>query len=91
MGAKIQGPVVLQQAYDLTVWYAERTAGFPKAYRFTLADRIQQSLFNLLGAIQEAVFDRKRAEHLARAQVEVDRLRLWNRLAKDLHCLSPRQ
>jgi len=30
-------PVVFQKAYDLTLWYAEHTARFPKGYPFALA------------------------------------------------------
>ena len=87
----VAGPVVFQMAYDLTLWYAEHTTKFPKGYRFTLADRIQEVLFDLLAALQEAAYKREPRSALEGAQECVDRLRLWNRLSKNLGCLNQRQ
>jgi hypothetical protein len=84
-------PIVFQHAYDLTRWYSDRTAGFPKPHRFTLGDRVQETLLDLLAVLQDAAYRKRRADSLARAQDHVDRLRLWNRLARDLRCISPRQ
>lgn len=81
-------PVVFQQAYDLTVWYANHTVKFPKGFRFTLADRIQETLLNLVEALQDACYARSKGAALQNAQRLVDQMRLWNRLAKDLRCLS---
>ncbi|GMV67517.1 MAG: hypothetical protein AMXMBFR75_33070 [Candidatus Hinthialibacteria bacterium] len=85
------GPIVFQKAYDLTLWYADHTTRFPKGYRFTLADRIQEVLFSLLGVLQNAAFGKDRKQSLRAAQDCIDQLRLWNRLAKDLKCLNQRQ
>jgi hypothetical protein len=84
-------PIVFQHAYDLTRWYADRVAGFPKPHRFTLGDRIQDALFDLLAVLQDAAYGKRRGESLDKAQDLVDRLRLWNRLARDLRCVSPKQ
>jgi hypothetical protein len=92
MGAKrVTEPVVLQQAYDLAIWYAERTATFPKAYRHTLADKLQAGMLGLVESLQDAAYGKRRADALERAQDAVDRLRLWNRMAKDLRCVSLKQ
>ena len=48
-------PAVFQQAYDLTQWYAHHTGNFPKTHRFTLGDRIENGLMDLLGSLQDAV------------------------------------
>ena len=84
-------PIVFQQAYDLTQWYAQRTPGFPKTHRFTLGDRLEHTLFDLLTFLQDAAYGKNRAVVLSKAQDQVDRLRLWNRLARDLKCISPKQ
>jgi hypothetical protein len=84
-------PIVFQHAYDLAVWYAERTARFPKMYRFTLADRIQEGLLTLVESLQDTTFGKRREESFDQAQDTVDRLRLWNRIAKDLRCLDLKQ
>ena len=84
-------PVVFQKAYDLTLWYADHTTKFPKGYRFTLADTIQGGLFGLLAALQDAAYGKDRKAALRVSQEFVDRLRLWNRLARDLRCLNQRQ
>lgn len=84
-------PVLFQHAYDLAIWYSERMERFPKAYRFTLADRIQEGLLVLVERIQDTVLGKHRKESLGQAQNIVDRLRLWNRMAKDLRCLDTKQ
>jgi len=83
--------IVFQHAYDLTQWYAQRTPGFPKTHRITLGDRIEHALFELLASLQDAAYGKNRAVVLSKAQDHVDRLRLWNRLARDLKCVSPKQ
>ncbi|MBI2930135.1 MAG: diversity-generating retroelement protein Avd [Planctomycetes bacterium] len=88
---KLTEPAVFQQAYDLTQWYAHHTGSFPQTHRFTLGDRIENGLMDLLGSLQDAVYGRRRPESLAHAQHGVDRLRLWNRLARDLKCIGPKQ
>lgn len=84
-------PVVFQKAYDLTLWYADHTVRFPKAYRFTLAERVQGVLFDLIAFLQDAAYGKGRQASLVGAQDCVDKLRLWNRLAKDLKCMNQRQ
>jgi hypothetical protein len=84
-------PVVFQQAYELTQWYAQRTPGFPKTHRLTLGDRLEEALFDLLAFLQDAAYGKNRSVSLSKAQDQVDRLRLWNRLARDLKCISPKQ
>ncbi|MBI2932571.1 MAG: four helix bundle protein [Planctomycetes bacterium] len=81
-------PIVFQQAYDLTQWYAQRTPGFPKTHRLTLGDRLEHALFDLLSCLQDAAYGKNRASALSQSQDHVDRLRLWNRVAKDLKCIS---
>jgi len=51
--------------------------GFPKFHRFTLADRIENGLFDLVAVLQDAAYGKSRGEALARAQDLADRLRLW--------------
>ncbi|MBI2930253.1 MAG: diversity-generating retroelement protein Avd, partial [Planctomycetes bacterium] len=84
-------PIVFQQAYDLTQWYAQRTPGFPKTHRLTLGDRLEHALFDLLAFLQDVAYGKNRAVVLSKAQDQVDRLRLWNRLARDLKCIRPKQ
>ena len=90
-GSQARLPIVFQEAYDLTVWYANHVVQFPKGFRFTLGDRIQGCLFGLLETLQDAAYSRARRRPLESAQKAVDRIRIWNRLAQDLGCLSFRQ
>jgi len=39
---------VIQRCYDLIVWFIPRLERLPRGYRFTLGDRIQNSLYGLL-------------------------------------------
>ncbi len=52
---------------------------------------MQETLLDLLAVLQDAAYGKRRTDSLARAQDHVDKLRLWNRLARDLRCISPKQ
>lgn len=84
-------PVVFEQAYDLFLRCCGHVERFPKTLRFTLGDRIQTAMLDLLQHLQEAMYRRDRGAALLEAQDCVDRMRLYNRLAKDLRCLSLNQ
>jgi len=61
---------------------------FPKEQRFRLAARIENSLF----AFQELLLRARRARHkrgvLLEADLELEKLRLYLRLAQEIHCMS---
>ncbi len=59
---------------------------FPRSQKFLIGDRIQTTALDILDALVEATFTRNRAGHLARANLGLEKLRMFMRLA---HTLRP--
>ena len=86
-----QSPI-FTRTHDLLLWLMRATRKFPREYRFTLAQRINQQAFALQDALIAASLDTKRtAEHLITADIALTGLRKTLLLAYDLTLISSRQ
>lgn len=83
-------PKLLLSCFDLCVWLFERTPGFPKRLRQSLTARMEQTALELLEALTGAQYAAQAEEHLQRASLALDRLRLLLRLAHALRALDTR-
>ncbi|MDA1053035.1 MAG: diversity-generating retroelement protein Avd [Planctomycetota bacterium] len=79
---------VIEKTYDLVVWSCQHIGKFPRSHRFTLGDRLEQRLYQVLEMLLRAKYDRERLVLLQQANLELELLRFQFRLAKDLKCLS---
>jgi four helix bundle protein len=81
------------KAYDLLLWLLPQAQKFPRAYRFTLAEHIQRCAlqFNDLLVAAGKSKQPQRLERLRQADVQLEQLRVWLRLARDLQLISIRQ
>jgi hypothetical protein len=59
----------------------------PHNHRFTLGERIERRLYDLLETLIQARYTRQRAELLRQANLTLEVLRCQVRLAHDLRCL----
>ena len=82
---------IFSKTYDLLQWLIPQTLGFPKAQRFVIALRVQQTTFNFYEELVRAGKGVNQAEAMRRADVALEQLRLYLRLCKDLGLLSLRQ
>ena len=41
-------PVVVQKAYEFTLWMIQKAAGFPKSYRFSIGGRLTDGVLAVL-------------------------------------------
>ena len=89
-GRRRAGPA-LEAMYGLTLWLVPAVEQFPRRQKFLLGDRIQSTAIASLESLTEATFTRRRERLLDRVNLDIDRLRLLLRLAKDLHCLDRRR
>jgi hypothetical protein len=78
---------VIQKTYDLVKWSCGRLGKFPRTYRFTLAERIERRLYDLLETLIQARYTRQRGELLRQANLTLEVLRYQVRLAHDVQCL----
>ncbi len=84
-------PVIVTKSYDLARWLLERTARFPRAYRFGLGEAIQREVLSMQSSLLTASFTRDRTAALRAASLAHTRLRVLIRLARDVQCLSTKQ
>ena len=75
--------IILTKTFDLLAWLGPRSEKFPKSYRLTVTQRLMNSALDF----QEALFDAQsqggttRQKHLRSADANLNKLRLYLRLA----------
>jgi hypothetical protein len=79
--------LVIDRAYELVRWSCAHIGRFPRQYRFTLGERIERRLYDLLETLVQARYTRDRHGLLQRANLGLEVLRFQVRLAYDLRCL----
>ncbi len=81
-------PKAVQDCHELIAWVIPQLDKFPRLRRFTLGERIETGLLEVLEWLVEAAYSRSKAEVLRRANLRLDRVRhLW-RLGHELKAVS---
>ena len=83
---------IFVKVYDWSVWLLDKTAGFPKRFRHSLTQRLENDTLEMEKALAKAQFSRgaRRSEHLDEADALLAALRLNLRRSYDLRALSAR-
>ena len=89
-GARAIGPA-LDAHYRFILWLVPAVNRFPKSHKFLLGDRIQNTAMDVLEALIDATYTRRREGSLSRANLGIEKLRFLFRLANDLQCLDHRR
>lgn len=79
---------IFVKVYDLIGYLHRETAKFPKSEKPILGRRIYDSLLQILEHIITANEEKVKGLHLKRASVELEKLRIFIRLANDFHLIS---
>ena len=85
--------IVLSRTFDLLKWLLPVAQKFPREHRAFLTQRLLNAAFDF----QEALYDAnarqgpERSRHLQAADANLDKVRLYLRLAHDWHLLSDGQ
>jgi hypothetical protein len=84
-----QSPI-FSRTYDLLLWLIPCTTKFPREQRFVLARTVQETALRFYETLFEAALIKGRGERraLARADVDLARLRAYLRLCQDLELIS---
>jgi hypothetical protein len=82
---------IFQKIYDLILWIYPMVNKFPKAQRFVLGQRIENSVLELLRLTIKANAARQKRPILEEFSVELDQFRILVRLSKDLKFMSVSQ
>ena len=88
--ARRTGPAV-EAHYQFLNWLMPTIGKFPREQRFLLGDRIQATALDVLEALIEATYTRERRAHLARANLGLEKLRFFIRLAHEQRHLDARR
>ena len=80
--------VVVQRAFDLSVWLIRKVEKFPRSFRFSVGERLIARVLDLLEALTEAAYSANKTPLLERANRLVNALRLLLRLAVELQLLG---
>ncbi|MEM9355831.1 MAG: diversity-generating retroelement protein Avd [Pseudomonadota bacterium] len=88
--ARRTGPA-LEAHRQFLLWLIPTVEKFPRSQKFLLGDRIQSTALDVLEALIEATYSRDRKAHLSHANLGVEKLRHFVRLAMELHHLDARR
>ena len=79
---------IIVKSYNLTLWYLKTIEKFPKNYRYSIGEKIQNSLLELVLTLNDTIYSKNKRELLGEANREIERLRLLTKLLKDLSIIS---
>lgn len=83
-----QGPAIFDALYDLILVLYQAVRGFPKSQQFVLGRRIEETAVQMLAGVIEANTISDKRAPLRAVSVELEKLRVFLRLAKDLGFVS---
>ena len=84
-------PQAVQSCHELIGWLIPQLDKFPRLRRFTLGERLERTLLDVLELLLEAAYTRNKATALQRANLRLEVARhLW-RLAHELEAVSIRR
>lgn len=86
----MSSPTVIKTS-DLLVWFELELSKFPKAQRFRLALRIEESILRFYDLVLRASHARKQGALLQEADLELERLRMLVRAAQTLQAMNFKQ
>jgi len=89
----MQQSPIFTRTYDLLLWLIPRTTKFPREQRFVLGKAVQETALRFQEALIEAALSRGREQRraLARADLDLTKLRFYLRLCQDLQLITLRQ
>ena len=79
---------IFNEWYSTTNWLLERCERMPKHTRFTVSGRIANLALETVEILIEAIYSKDRVEPLQRINLNLEKLRFFNRLCRDRHYLS---
>jgi four helix bundle protein len=80
--------MVVQKAYDWTLWIIPKVERFPKSQRYSIGEHLVRASIDLLLYLVDATYQSRNSGSLHSAVREVNRIRYLVRLAKDLRLIT---
>ncbi len=86
-----ESETALEAHYRFLLWLIPTLSRFPRDQKFLLGDRIQGAALDVLERLIEATYSKRREEPLQRANLGLEKLRCFCRLAHGLRYLDQRR
>ena len=84
----IEDMKIFHNKYEFIKWLHTLLNKFPKSEKYTMAQKIENTSLDFLESIIESNNDFDKKKSLRKAIVELDKLRIYFRLSKDLQFIS---
>ena len=88
--ARQTGPA-LEKMYQFLLWLVPTIDKLPRARKFTLGDRIEETALDVLERLIEATYSKNAESLLRAANLGLEKLRFLFRLASDLRLIDLRR
>jgi len=88
--ARRTGPAI-EAHFQFLTWLVPTIEKFPRSQKFLLGDRIQTTALDVMESLIEATYTRERRGHLARANLGLEKLRFFFRLAAEMDFVDDRR
>lgn len=82
---------IYKATYDLVLVVFRLVKNFTKEYKYTLGESIKKEAIEAVTNIYRANVKKDKTEYLEKTRENIEVLRLYIRLAKDLKCISVKQ
>lgn len=79
---------ILQKTYDMILYSQNILKQFPKHEKYVLAAEIRESMYNLLSLIITANKKYYKKTTLQEIDIEIEKIRIFSRLAKDMKYIN---
>src|SRR5260370_1095304 len=73
-------PVVVQKAYEFSLWMIQKAGSFPKSYRFSIGDRLVNGVLEILMRLVDAAYSRDKERLLIEVNAMLNRIRFLLRI-----------
>lgn len=84
----IEDMKIFHKTYEFIRWLHTLLNKFPKSEKYTMAQKIENTSLNFLESIIQSNNDFDKKQSLQKAIIELDKLRIFFRLSKDLQFIS---
>ncbi len=84
----MEGPKVITVAYDFATWAVPAMAKLPRNQRYTLGEKIENKLFDLIDLLIEAQYSKEKSAILKQANLKIEQMRYLFRLCHDLRLIN---
>lgn len=84
-------PQAVQACHELLLWLIPQLDKFPRVRRFTLGERLERTLLEVLELTVEAAFSRGKQAPLRQANLQLEVTKHLGRLTHELQVISTRR